>query len=138
MTEIYDFWRLLYARIGVPHCPECGREVAQQSAEEIVDAVLAMPPRTRFQLLAPLVRGRKGHHQPIFDEVRKLGFVRVRVDGEVYDVGRGPELDRYKLHDIEAVVDRLILPEERGANLSRLRQPPHRLRRDLAASWAMA
>ncbi len=119
VTEVYDFWRLLYARIGVPHCPECGREVAQQSAEEIVDAVLAMPPRTRLQLLAPLVRGRKGHHQPIFDEVRKLGFVRVRVDGEVYELEDVPALDRYKLHDIEAVVDRLILPEEQTGQIYR-------------------
>ncbi|MFP4394410.1 MAG: excinuclease ABC subunit UvrA [Anaerolineales bacterium] len=119
VTEIYDFWRLLYARIGVPHCPECGREVAQQSAEEIVDAVLAMPPRTRLQLLAPLVRGRKGHHQPTFDEVRKLGFVRVRVDGEVFELEEIPALDRYKLHDIEAVVDRLILPEEQTGQIYR-------------------
>jgi len=111
VTEIYDYLRLLYARIGEPHCPNCGRPVTQQSAQEIVDAVLAMPSNTRLRVLSPLVRGRKGHHETIFDEVRKLGFIRVRVDGEVYELEEIPELDRYKLHNIEAVVDRLIIPE---------------------------
>jgi len=111
VTEIYDYLRLIYARIGVPHCPKCGRPVTRQSAQEIVDAILAMPVGTRLQILAPLVRGRKGHHRPILEEVRKLGFVRVRVDGTVYDLEEVPELDRYKMHDIEAVVDRLIIPD---------------------------
>ena len=110
VTEIYDYLRLIYARIGIPHCPNCGRPVTQQSAQEIVDAILAMPAATRLQVLAPLVRTRKGHHRPIFEEARKLGFVRVRVDGEVFDLEDVPELDRYKLHDIEAVVDRLVVP----------------------------
>ncbi len=113
VTEIYDYLRLLYARIGVPHCPQCGREVARQSAQQIVDAVLAMPPGTRFQVLAPLVKGRKGHHQAVFEDVRKAGFVRVRVDGQVRDVDEEIELDRYKMHTIEAVVDRLVIPEEK-------------------------
>ncbi|MEA3309646.1 MAG: excinuclease ABC subunit UvrA, partial [Chloroflexota bacterium] len=111
VTEIYDYLRLLYARIGIPHCPQCGREVTQQSAQEIVDTLLTMPSGTRFQALAPLVRGRKGHHQNIFEEVRKLGFLRVRVDGEVYEVELVPEPDRYQIHHIEAVVDRLIIPD---------------------------
>lgn len=111
VTEIYDYLRLLYARIGVPHCPQCGRAVTRQSAQEIVDAILGMPPTTRLQVLAPLVRGRKGHHRPTFDEVRKLGFTRVRVDGETHELDEIPELDRYKLHDIEAVVDRLVVPD---------------------------
>ncbi len=111
VTEIYDYLRLLYARIGIPHCPQCGRPVTRQSAQEIVDAVLALPVSTRLQLLAPLVRGRKGHHHSIFEEVRKLGFVRVRVDGTAYELEDAPELDRYKLHHIEAVVDRLIIPD---------------------------
>ncbi len=110
VTEIYDYLRLLYARIGIPHCPRCGREVTQQSAQEIVDAVLGMSEETRLQVLAPLVRGRKGHHQNIFDEARKLGFLRVRVDGDVHELEQVPELDRYKLHHIEAVVDRLVIP----------------------------
>ncbi len=116
VTEIYDYLRLIYARIGIPHCPQCGRPVTQQSAQEIVDAVLEMPPTTRLQVLAPLIRTRKGHHRPIFEEARKLGFVRVRVDGAVYELEEVPELDRYKLHDIEAVVDRLVVPdpEENG------------------------
>jgi len=111
VTEIYDYLRLLYARIGVPHCPQCGREVTKQSAQQIVDAVLSTAPGTRFQVLAPLVKDRKGHHQAIFEDVRKAGFVRVRVDGRVYDVDEEIELDRYKMHTIEAVVDRLIIPE---------------------------
>jgi len=111
VTEIYDYLRLLYARIGVPHCPQCGREVTKQSAQQIVDAVLAMPPGTRFQVLAPLVQDRKGHHQAIFEDVRKAGFVRVRVDGSVHDVDEEIELDRYKMHTIEAVVDRLVIPD---------------------------
>lgn len=111
VTEIYDYLRLLYARIGIPHCPRCGRPVTKQSAEEITDSVLEMPSATRLQILAPLVRGRKGHHKNIFEEVRKLGFIRVRVDGEVYELEEVPALDRYKLHNIEAVVDRLIVPD---------------------------
>ena len=112
VTEIYDYLRLLYARIGIPHCPQCGREVTRQSAQQIVDAVLTLPVGTRFQVLAPLVRDRKGHHQAVFEDVRKAGFVRVRVDGVVREVDEEIELDRYKLHTIEAVVDRLIIPEE--------------------------
>jgi len=111
VTEIYDYLRLLYARIGVVHCPQCGREVTKQSAQQIVDAVLGMEPGTRFQVLAPLVKERKGHHGTIFEDVRKAGFVRVRVNGRVRDVDEEIELERYKMHTIEAVVDRLIIPE---------------------------
>lgn len=109
VTEIYDYLRLLFARVGVPHCPECGRPVRPQSAEQIVDAVLHMPKNSRIQVLAPLIRDRKGHHQGIFDDVRKAGFVRVRVNGEVRSVDDEIELDRYKNHTIEAVVDRLVV-----------------------------
>jgi len=112
VTEIYDHMRLLYARIGVAHCPKCGREVAQQSAQQIVEAVLGMVPETRLQVLAPLVKDRKGHHRAVFEDVRKAGFVRVRVDGRTYDVDEEIELDRYKMHTIEAVVDRLVMAEE--------------------------
>jgi excinuclease ABC subunit A len=112
VTEIYDYLRLLYARIGIPHCPQCGRPVQKQSAQEIVDAILDMPAGTRLQVLAPLIRGRKGHHKNIFEEARKLGFIRVRVDGEVHDLEEVPEIDRYKIHDIEAVVDRLVIPDQ--------------------------
>jgi excinuclease ABC subunit A len=110
VTEVYDYLRLLFARIGQPHCPICGREVHQQSAQEIVDAILQFPDEARILLLAPLVRGRKGTHQAVIDEVRRSGFVRVRVDGEVRSVEDKLDLDRYKAHDIEAVVDRLIIP----------------------------
>jgi excinuclease ABC subunit A len=111
VTEIYDYLRLLYARVGTPHCPQCGRPVSQQSAQEIVDALMRLAPRTRIQVLAPLIHDRKGHHQAVFEDVRKAGFVRVRVDGYVYDVNEEIELDRYKMHTIEAVVDRLVIPD---------------------------
>ncbi len=111
VTEIYDYLRLLFARVGVPHCPICGREMRRQSAQEIVDLVLTWPPGSRLYILAPLVRGRKGTHQQVWDEVRKAGLSRVRVNGVFYDLDAGevPTLERYKTHHIAAVVDRLIL-----------------------------
>jgi excinuclease ABC subunit A len=109
VTEIYDYLRLLFARVGVPHCPICGREVRPQSAEEIVDAVLAMPEGAKIQVLGPVIRERKGHHQPVFEDLRKSGFQRVRVNGAVRDLSEDIELERYKQHTIEAVVDRLVV-----------------------------
>jgi excinuclease ABC subunit A len=127
VTEIYDYLRLLFARVGTPHCPVCGRPVMPQSAEQIVGNVLTMPTGTRIQVLAPLVQDRKGHHQSVFDDVRKAGFVRVRVNGEVRQVDDKIELDRYKNHTIEAVVDRLVIrhapddmSEEAASDRSRL------------------
>ncbi|MBK7219567.1 MAG: excinuclease ABC subunit UvrA [Candidatus Promineofilum sp.] len=127
VTEIYDYLRLLFARVGTPHCPVCGRPVMPQSAEQIVGHVLTMPTGTRIQVLAPLVQDRKGHHQGVFDDVRKAGFVRVRVNGEVHQVDDKIELDRYKNHTIEAVVDRLVIrhapddmSEEAASDRSRL------------------
>jgi excinuclease ABC subunit A len=109
VTEIYDYLRLLYARIGVPHCPTCGAEVKAQSAQQIVEQIEAMPDGTRIQVLAPLVKDRKGHHEKVFEEVRKAGFVRVRVDGTVRDVDEEIKLARYEMHTIEVVVDRLVI-----------------------------
>jgi excinuclease ABC subunit A len=109
VTEIYDYLRLLYARAGIPHCPVCGREVARQSAQEIVDAVEALPEGSRLLILSPLVRGRKGTHQAVLEEIRKAGFVRTRVDGQVHELDEEIQMDRYKIHTIEAVVDRNIL-----------------------------
>ena len=125
VTEIYDYLRLLFARAGIPHCPVCGREVSSQSAQEIVDAVEALPEGSRLILLAPVIRGRKGTHQAILDEIQKSGFVRARVDGEIYPLEEDISLDRYKMHNIEAVVDRIILrrpedPEEAQGFRSRL------------------
>jgi excinuclease ABC subunit A len=111
-TEVYDYMRLLYARVGIPHCPVCGREVQLQSADQIVDAVAALPEGRRIQILAPLIKDRKGHHQQVFEDIRKAGYVRVRVDGVLQDVNETIELDRYKNHTIEAVVDRLIVRPE--------------------------
>ncbi len=109
VTEIYDYLRLLFARIGVPHCPICGRVVVKQSAQEIVDKVLALPQGTKLLILAPVVRARKGTYQAVFEEVRKAGFARVRVDGTVYSLDDEITLDRYKIHTIEVVVDRLVV-----------------------------
>jgi len=108
VTEIYDYLRLLYARIGVPHCFNCGEKITQQTSSQIVDAVMDLPEKTRLQILAPLVRGRKGEHRDILDEVVREGFVRIRIDGEVLPVDEIPDLDKKKKHSIEIVVDRLV------------------------------
>jgi excinuclease ABC subunit A len=112
VTEVYDYLRLMFARIGQPHCPICGREVKQQSAQEIVDAVARLAKGTRVLVLAPLIKGRKGTHQAVLDEIRRSGFVRVRVDGEVRSIEDEIALDRYKKHNIEVVVDRLVIQPE--------------------------
>ncbi|MBI3953345.1 MAG: hypothetical protein HY330_02415, partial [Chloroflexi bacterium] len=107
VTEIYDYLRLLFARTGHPHCSSCGREVAAQTVQQIVDSLLKLPPGTRFMVLAPMTRHKKGEHLGIFDELRKKGFVRVRVNGQVRDLSEEIRLDKQKWHDIDAVVDRL-------------------------------
>ncbi len=109
VTEIYDYLRLLYARIGVPHCPSCGKVVARQTADQIVDSVLGLPHDSRLLILGPLVRDRKGCHEKVLDDIRRAGFVRVRVDGDVHDMADEFELDKNKRHTIEAVVDRLVV-----------------------------
>lgn len=124
VTEIYDYLRLLFARIGIPHCPICGREVVRQSAEEIINKVENLPNGSRLLILAPIVRARKGTYQAVLDEIRKGGFVRVRVDGTVYSLDEEINLDRYKIHTIEAVVDRLIIHQnenEEDARINRSR-----------------
>ncbi len=125
VTEIYDYLRLLFARAGIPHCPVCGREVAKQSAQEIVEAIERLPQDARLLILSPLVRGRKGTHQSVLEEIRKAGFVRARVDGEVVELDDEVQMDRYKIHTIEAVVDRLVIrsnedPKDADAARSRL------------------
>ncbi|MBI5822946.1 MAG: excinuclease ABC subunit UvrA [Chloroflexi bacterium] len=125
VTEIYDYMRLLFARAGIPHCPVCGREVVKQSAQEIVDKIEKLPDGSRVLILSPLVRARKGTYQAVFEEIRKAGFTRVRVDGTVSSLDDEIELDRYKQHTIEAVVDRLVISqhedkEERKSARTRL------------------
>ena len=128
ITEIYDYLRLLYARIGVPHCPNCGREISAQTVEQIVDSILEYPEDSRLLLLAPLVMDRKGEHKGVFEDARKAGFVRARVDGQVYELETPPELDRYKNHTIEAVVDRLVIRrQESGVRRSGVRIRAHRM-----------
>mgnify|MGYP004528601283 FL=1 len=112
VTEIHDYLRLLYARVGIAHCPKCGREISKQTVDQMVDQMLALPERTRMQLLAPVVRGKKGEHVKILEHIVKQGFVRVRVDGETYDAAEVPPLSKQKKHNIEVVVDRLILRED--------------------------
>lgn len=109
VTEVYDYMRLLWARIGHPHCPQCGRPIAQQTVEQMVDQIMTLPEGTRLLVLAPLVRGRKGEHQKVFEDIRKAGYVRARVNGEVVDIEEPPELDKYKKHTIETVIDRLTV-----------------------------
>ena len=111
VTEIYDYLRLLYARIGVPHCPVCGREIRQQTVDQIVDKIMELPEKTRIQLLAPIVKGRKGEHRNALEKARKAGYVRVRIDGELYDLSEEINLDKNKKHVIEIVVDRLVIKE---------------------------
>ncbi|MBQ7919056.1 MAG: excinuclease ABC subunit UvrA [Lachnospiraceae bacterium] len=111
VTEIYDYFRLLYARIGIPHCPECGREIAKQSVDQMVDQIMELGEGTRIQLLAPVVRGRKGMHEKVFDRAKKSGYVRVRVDGNLYELSEEITLDKNIKHNIEIVVDRLVVKE---------------------------
>ncbi len=109
VTEIHDYLRLLYARIGIPHCPKCGKEIKQQTIDQMVDAITAYPEGTRLQVLSPVVRARKGEHAKVLEDARKSGFVRVRVDGELYELDDTPALDKKKKHTIELVIDRLIV-----------------------------
>ena len=109
VTEIYDYFRLLYARVGIPHCPKCGREIAKQSVDQMVDQIMALPERTKIQLLAPVVRGRKGTHAKLFERAKKSGYVRVRVDGNMYELSEEITLDKNIKHNIEIIVDRLVV-----------------------------
>ncbi len=109
VTEIHDYLRLLWARAGHPHCPSCGKEIRQQTVDQMVDAMCAYPERTRFQVLSPVIRAKKGEHVKVFEEARKAGFVRVRVDGDLYEIDEVPALDKKKRHSIEIVVDRLVV-----------------------------
>lgn len=118
VTEIYDYLRLLYARCGVPHCPVCGKEIKQQTIDQIIDRILELPERTRFQVLSPIARGKKGRFEKELDKASKNGFVRVRIDGYVYDLSERPELDKNLRHNIEIVVDRLVIKPDMTKRLS--------------------
>lgn len=118
VTEIYDYLRLLYARIGIPHCPVCGKEITQQTIDQIVDKILLYPEKTKIQIMAPLVRGRKGEYVKELDDARKSGFVRVRVDGSIYDLSEEIKMDKNKKHNIEVVVDRLVVSESIRSRLT--------------------
>lgn len=118
VTEIYDYLRLLYARIGIPHCPVCGREIRQQTVDQMVDKVMELPQRTKIQILAPIVRGKKGTHQKEFERAKKSGYVRVRVDGNLYELSEEIALEKNKKHNIEVVVDRLVVREDIQSRLT--------------------
>ena len=118
VTEIYDYLRLLWARCGVPHCPKCGREIRRQSVDQIVDQIMQLPERTKFQLLAPVVRGKKGEHQKVFEDARKSGYARVRVDGSIYDLTEEIKLDKNKKHNVEVIVDRLMMKADLARRLT--------------------
>lgn len=111
VTEIYDYFRLLYARIGIPHCPECGKEIKRQTVDQMVDEIMALPQGTKIQLLAPVVRGRKGEHSKLFEQAKRSGYVRVRVDGNIYDLSEEIKLEKNIKHNIEIIIDRLVIKE---------------------------
>jgi excinuclease ABC subunit A len=115
VTEIYDYLRLLFARVGHPHCPQCGREITMQTVQQIVDAVQSLPENSRIMILAPLIRDRKGEYQAVFDDLRKAGYARVRVDGQIHDLSDEIQLDKFKKHSIEVVVDRLVIGQNPSA-----------------------
>ena len=118
VTEIYDYLRLLWARVGTPHCPICGKEIQQQTIDQIIDQVLTLPESTRIQVMAPVIRGKKGEHAKIFEDARKSGYVRVRVDGSLYELTEEIKLDKNKKHNIEVVVDRLVIREDINRRLT--------------------
>ncbi|MDY3905597.1 MAG: excinuclease ABC subunit UvrA [Lawsonibacter sp.] len=118
VTEIYDYLRLLWARVGTPHCPICGKEIKQQTIDQIIDQVMALPEATRIQVMAPVIRGKKGEHAKIFEDARKSGYVRVRADGSLYDLSEEIKLDKNKKHNIEIVVDRLVIREDIARRLT--------------------
>ena len=118
VTEIYDYLRLLWARCGTPHCPKCGREIRRQTVDQIVDQIMGLPERTRFQILSPVVRSKKGTHQKIFEDARKGGYARVRVDGSIYDLTEEIALDKNKKHNIEVVIDRLVMKADLARRLT--------------------
>ena len=118
VTEIHDYLRLLYARVGIPHCPVCGKEIKQQTVDQIVDRIMALDEGAKIQVLAPVIRGRKGEHSKELDAARKSGYVRVRVDGSIYDLSETIKLDKNKKHNIEVVIDRLVIDEEIRARLA--------------------
>ena len=118
VTEIYDYLRLLWARVGTPHCPKCGKEIKQQTIDQIIDQVMTLPEATRIQVLAPVIRGKKGEHAKIFEDARKSGYVRVRADGSLYDLTEEIKLDKNRKHSIEVVVDRLVIREDVARRLT--------------------
>lgn len=118
VTEVHDYLRLLYARVGIPHCPKCGREIKQQSVDQMVDQILALPERARIQVLAPIVRGRKGEHVKVIEDLKRDGYVRARVDGVLYELDEEIKLEKNKKHTIEAVVDRLVVKPDMGKRLT--------------------
>ena len=118
VTEIYDYLRLLWARIGTPHCPKCGREITKQSIDQIIDKILTLPEKTKIMILAPVIKGRKGEHVKVFEDARKSGYVRVRVDGNTYDLSEEIKLDKNVKHNIEIIVDRLVIKEDIARRLT--------------------
>ena len=118
VTEIYDYLRLLWARVGTPHCPKCGKEIKQQTVDQIIDQVMALPEATRIQVMAPVIRGKKGEHQKVFEDARRSGYVRARVDGSLYELTEEIKLDKNKKHNIEIVVDRLVIRNDIAQRLT--------------------
>lgn len=131
VTEIYDYLRLLYARVGIPHCPVCGREISRQSVDTIVDSIMELETGTKIQVLSPIVSGRKGEYVKELDNVRRSGFVRVRIDGITYDLSEQIKLEKNKKHNIEVIVDRLVIKDEIKADF----RIPSKRRRGFQTAW---
>ena len=125
VTEIYDYLRLLYARIGIPHCPVCGKEIRRQTTDAIIDKIMELPEGERFMVLAPVVRSQKGMHDKVFASAKKSGYVRVRVDGSLYDISEEIKLDKNKKHSIEVVVDRLVMKPDLRSRVIRIISSPN-------------
>ena len=137
VTEIYDYLRLLWARVGTPHCPKCGKEIHRQTIDQIVDQVMAMPQGTKFQILAPVVRGKKGEHLKVFADAKRSGFVRVRVDGNLYDLTEEIALNKNQKHHIEVIVDRLVMKPELTRRLTDSIETASALSDGLVIIWRM-
>ena len=118
VTEVYDYFRLLYARCGIVHCPECGREIRRQTVDQMADTLLALPEKTRLQLFSPVVRGRKGQHEKVISQARRSGYVRIRIDGSLYELSEEIRLDKNIKHNIEILVDRLVVKDGIGKRLN--------------------
>ena len=137
VTEIYDYLRLLWARVGVPHCPKCGKEIRKQTIDQIVDRIMELPEGTKFQVLAPVVHGKKGEHVKVLEDAKRSGFVRARIDGNLYDLSEEVSLNKNQKHNIEIIVDRLVMKQDLVRRLTDSIETASHLSGGLCVVWRM-